>query len=353
MKKVLYITICLPIVLLSACDVHEWPDTPEFVKLYLRLDYKTEMTEWKHLYDGVDVIGQGYGETYDNHLEYGKIRYIVRTYPISENMRTTTDYTQEFVFTKDISDGYAHETTLDLLPGSYKVMVWSDLVQAGGDSHFHNADNFGEIRLQGSHAGNNDHRDAFRGSNYISLTADKMEHLPDTLDIVMQRPFAKFELVTNDVIDFIAKETARTATKANPDKSASPDETPTGAVNIEDYKVAIHYVGFMPDAYSMHTDKPVDSSTGVMFEGSLKKISESEATMGFDYVFVGEKESAVNIQIGIYDKKGTQLSLTEPIEVPLKRSHHTILAGMFMMSETSGGISINPKFDGDHNLIFP
>jgi len=45
--------------------------------------------------------------------------------------------------------------------------------------------------------------------------------------------------------------------------------------------------------------------------------------------------------------------LTEPIEVPLKRSHHTIMTGMFLMSEASGGVTINPDFDGDHNLIFP
>ena len=93
----------------------------------------------------------------------------------------------------------------------------------------------------------------------------------------------------------------------------------------------------MPHAYSMYTDKPVDSSTGVMFESTLRKLSESEASMGFDYVFVNGKKSAV----------------TEPIEVPLKRSHHTTLTGMFLMSEASGGVTINPDFDGDHNLIFP
>ena len=138
MRKILYFIMCLPILLLSACDVHEWPETPEFVKMHLRLNYETDMTEWEHLYDGTSVIEQGYGETYDNHRDYGKIRYIVRTYPVSEKMRTTSDYTQEFVFTKDISEGYDHEVTLDLLPGNYNVMVWSDLVQTSGDSHFHN-----------------------------------------------------------------------------------------------------------------------------------------------------------------------------------------------------------------------
>ena len=50
MRKILYLIISMPILLLSACDVHEWPETPEFVKLHLRLNYETDMTEWEHLY---------------------------------------------------------------------------------------------------------------------------------------------------------------------------------------------------------------------------------------------------------------------------------------------------------------
>ena len=87
------------LVLLTACDVHEWPENPELVELHLRLNYETEMTKWEHLYDGAEVTEQGYGETYYNHRSHGKIRYIVRTYPVSEKMRTASNYTQEFVFT--------------------------------------------------------------------------------------------------------------------------------------------------------------------------------------------------------------------------------------------------------------
>ena len=232
MRKILYLIICLPILLLSACDVHEWPETPEFVKLHLRLNYETDMTEWEHLYDGTSVIEQGLGETYDNHRDSGKIRYIVRAYPISEKQRTMQDYTQEFVFTKDIAEGYDHEVTLDVLPGNYNFMVWSDLVQTSGDSHFHNADNFAEITLQGDHKGNNDYRDAFRGTNNITLVADIMERLPDTLDVVMQRPLAKFEFVTNAVVEFIDKESTRIASNANGTNAASTDDAPTRSVNI-------------------------------------------------------------------------------------------------------------------------
>lgn len=346
MRKILYLIICLPILLLSACDVHEWPETPEFVKLHLRLNYETDMTEWEHLYDGTSVIEQGYGETYDNHRDYGKIRYIVRTYPVSEKMRTTSDYTQEFVFTKDISEGYDHEVTLDLLPGNYNVMVWSDLVQTSGDNHFHNADNFAEIMLQGDHKGNTNHRDAFRGTNNISLVADIMERLPDTLNVEMQRPLAKYEFLTTDLKEFINKEFEYLQKEA-----ATRGEVPPTRVNTDDYKVVFYYSGFMPNTYNMNTDKPVDSQMGVLFESKLGILSENEASLGFDYVFVNGKKSAVTVQIGLYDKEDRQLALSDPINVPLQRNHHTMLKGSFLMSQASGGITINPDFDGNHNIL--
>lgn len=353
MKKILGLIMCLQLLFLTACDVHEWPETPEFVKLHLRLNYETDMTKWHHIYDGSSVIEVGLGETYDNHQEYGEIRYIIRTYPVSEKQRTAQNCTQEFVFTKDIAEGYDHEVTLDVLPGNYDIMVWSDLVETSGDTHFHNAGNFAGIMLQGDHKGNTDHRDAFRGSNNITLVADVVERPPYTLEIAMQRPLAKFEFVTNDIGKFIDRESARIAYQANGTNLSSADDTPTRSINIEDYKVVFHYVGFMPHSYSIYTDKPVDSSTGVMFESTLKELSDSEASIGFDYVFVNGIESAITVKIGIYDNNGTLLSLSESIEVPLKRSHHTILTGMFLMSEASGGVTINPDFDGDYNLIFP
>ena len=347
MKKFLNLIICLSL-LLTACDVHEWPDTPEFVKLHLRLNYETDMTEWHHLYDGVSVIEEGFGETYDNHQDYGKIRYIVRTYPVSEKQRTSQNYTQEFVFTKDIAEGYDHEVTLEVLPGNYNFMVWSDLVQTSGDSHFHNADNFAEITLQGEHKGNTDHRDAFRGTNSISLVADIMEHTPDILDITMQRPLAKYEFLTTDLKEFIDKEY-----KYLQKEAATRGENPPTRVNTDDYKVVFYYSGYMPNAYNMNTDKPVDSKMGVLFESKIDILNENEASLGFDYVLVNGKQSAVTVQIGLYDKEDRQLALSTPINVPLQRNLHTLIKGSFLIEETSGGITINPDFDGEHNIVIP
>lgn len=346
-----FLMLWLPLLLLEACDVHEWPEQPERVPFILKLSYEKDMTVWEHLHDGTNVIEQGLGGTYDNGRENGRIRYVVRAYPALEKQRTARGYIQEFVFTKDISEGYNHEVTLDLAPGDYSIMVWSDLMESSAGNPYHNADDFAEITLQGDHEANNDYRDAFRGTGNISLAADVTEQVPGTLAITMRRPLAKFEVITNDLAEFIEKQTLAVA--AGNDGIKSAEENPEARIRFEDYRVVFYYVGFMPDTYSMFTDKPVDSATGVTFQSVLRRMDDAQATLGFDYVFVNGKESAVTVRIGIYDDEGTQLSLTEPIEIPLRRNHHTVLRGKFLMSEASGGVTINPDFDGDHNLIFP
>ena len=253
MKKVLYFVVCLPMLLVSACDVHELPETPESVKLLLRLNYETDMTEWQHLYDGESVIAEELGDSYDNRCGHGKIRYVVRVYNSSEKQRVAQEHAYEFIFTRDIADGYSHEVMLDLPPGNYSFMVWSDLKMNSGDDCFYNADNFAEITLQGKHKGNTDYRDAFRGTSSIELVSDIMKRLPYTLDIAMQRPLAKFEFVTCDVMEFIDKEMNRIASKGGGDNSAVTDDASRG-VNIEDYRVVFYYVGFMPHAYNLYAD---------------------------------------------------------------------------------------------------
>ena len=350
MRKLLCLIVSLA--LFAACDVHEWPRLPERVPFHLKLTFEKDMTVWQHAYDGTNVIEQGLSETYDNSREYGRIRYIIRAYPLSEGQRSVREHVQEFVFTKDIEKGYEHEVTCQLLPGDYSIMVWSDLVEDESKAPYYNVSDFAGISLQGEHVGNNDHRDAFCGTGNISLAASVSEAAPCTLEITMKRPLAKFEIITDDLAQFLEKQTLRLMAANAESEPATGDGTKTKA-RLEDYNVVFYYVGFMPDTYNMFTDKPVDSSTGITFPSSMKETEEGTVSLGFDHVFVNGKESAVTVQIGVYDHDGMQLSLTEPIDIPLKRSCHTVLRGSFLMSEASGGMGIDPGFNGNHNLIFP
>lgn len=349
MRALRCIIVCMLPVLLAACDVHEWPDAPERVPLYLRLNYEADMTLWEHLYSETGVTEQGTGDTYDNRRERGEMRYIVRACPLSGQGEA-----REYVLTKDIAEGYEHGVKLELEPGDYTIMVWSDLAENAGKDRCYNADDFAGISLQGEHEGNSEYRDAFRGMSDVSLEAGIVESDPDTLDVAMQRPLAKYEFISTDVAEFAEKEARRIAARmAGTDAAQYDGDGELSRINVEDYRVVFYYVGFMPDTYSMLTDKPVDSSTGVMFSSTLKYLSENEVSLGFDYVFVNGVESAVTVRIGVYDDEGRQLSLTDPIEVPVKRNRHTVMRGRFLMSEASGGVVINPDYDGDHNVFFP
>ena len=319
---------CLPWLFFSACDVHEWPEIPELVTCNLRLTYDTQMTEWQHLYDDKDIIEQGAGKTYDNRREQGLIRYIVRTYPLTEKKRTLQSCAQEFVFTKDIAQGYDHEVTLELLPGNYTLMVWSDLVASSDGAHFYNADDFVEIKLQDKHQQSSDYRDAFCGQNNISLPRNGPKPTEHTIDISMKRPLAKFEFVANDLLEFVASKGS----------------------DLEQYKARIQYVGYVPNSYGLFAGRPVASTVGVVVESSLTKLTNERVSMGFDYVFVSNQGSTVTVRIGIYDKSDKQVSLSDPITIPIKPDHHTLLTGKFLMMNASNGVYIDPNYGGDHNL---
>ena len=346
MKRILYLIICMPLLLLSGCDVHEFPDNPATVKLHLRLNYESQITEWIHTYDGSKVTEQGTGATYNNALNYGSMRYIVRAYPIKNTRQVSQYYTHEYVFNKDVSKGYNHEATIDLTPGNYKIMVWSDLTYPNRDTYYYNPANFFEILLQGEYTGNTDYRDAFRGTNDATIISDYIERVPDTLDITMQRPLAKYSFITTDLKEFIDKEIEYLAKEA-----ATRGETSPTRVNTDDYKVYLLFSGYMPSAYNMNADKPVDAEVGVLYKSKLNVLNEHEAELGYDYVFVGNNKSAVTVQLVLYDKNDRQLALSLPINVPLLRNHNTILKGSFIMEQASGGIKIDPSFNGNHNII--
>lgn len=164
----------------------------------------------------------------------------------------------------------------------------------------------------------------------------------------MERPLAKYEFVSNDLQEFIEMQAQLAAAKNN-----SGSLSQSAEVDLSDFKVVFSYFGYMPDTYSMFTDKPVDSATGVTFESRIIQTGDNEASLGFDYIFVNGQQTATTVQIAIYDSEGNQLSLTDPVEVPLARSCHSIMHGQFLLSNASGGIGIDPGFDGDHNIVIP
>ena len=189
--------------LLVACDtVHEFPEEPKeppYAKLLLRLKYQREMPIQEHTYQTRAT------DTFPDR----DIRYLIRAYPVLADGRTSQECQEQFLFSRDAAKGYDYDCWLDLPPGRYNIMVWSDLLAHGSQAdQYYNTQNFGGIRLLGEHTANTDYRDAFRGMKEITLVTEVMQEVqPDTMVIDMVRPLAKYEFITNDLVEFIDKET--------------------------------------------------------------------------------------------------------------------------------------------------
>lgn len=317
--KVLHILVlpCFLSLLLSACAKELAFSEPTHTQLHLTLNY-----------DGCVQMH----EATKNTMATGKMRYVIRTFPVGA-LNEHVDPVHELIVTEDVQNGYNQTVTLDISPGDYQILVWSDLVRDIDGVSCHNVDDFGEIYLLEGSAGNNDYRDAFRGRVSVSVPSGTDEAVSINVDMV--RPLARFELVSNDLAEFVGLQTVES------DRGFS----------LEDYTAMIYYVGYMPDTYSLYTDKPVDSATGVIFSSPLREISDTEAAMGFDYVFVGDSGSSVYVRAGVYDKEGRQVSMTAPIKIPLQRNQTTLKRGNFLTSKSSDGINIDQEMDGSFDIV--
>ncbi len=336
----------------TSCDVHEFPQAPASDTLILRISYDASMTEWNHQYVDKQIVELGYGDTYDNSRDHGTIRYIAKIYPLNEKFRATDTPIAEYVFYRDIADGYDCEYPLDIEPGSYTVRVWSDLIENTNDSYFYNADDFNEISLQGEHQGNNDYRDAFRGSTDVTIKPLTVEHEPQVVEVAMSRPLAKYEFYATDFKEFVDKEFSRYEEMyRTTGASVVPDNLYAETLeNIKNYKVIFRYTRFMPCSYNMFTSRPADSATGVAFESSLSQLSHANVHLGSDYVFVNGSQASVSVSIEVHDHTGTLVSRTAPFEVPLYNSRHTIIAGEFLTQHVEGSVGISPGYDGEWNI---
>ena len=307
-------------------------DVTELCKLNVDLSFDLG----ENLYDGERILAQNSVRTVSQEPQQGTVRYIARFYPVVGNKRSKT-HSHEFVYTKNLSLGYDHNFMVELEPGDYELFVWSDLLEQESDCAAHNVSDFSEITVVDNGTDNNVYREAFRGNGNVSLSSFNENSDTQSLEIQMERPMARFEFITSGVPEFYSREINRRQRRS---------------IDLNEYTVVFMYVGYVPDTYNIYSDKPVDSATGMSFRSSLAMLGETDASVGFDYVFVNNRASAVTVRIGVYDAAGTQVALTEPIDVPLMRGCCTVMYGNYLMKNSQGGIDVDTEFDGDHTVVF-
>lgn len=345
MRRFLYLIIYVSLACLTGCDVHEWPEKAPDVAFNLELLFDTDMDEENYYYaDG--TVSRAVGDH--------DMRYIIRAYPVSGDGSVSNVPTAEWTHFRGgvtLGDDYSHADQFILPEGRYRIMVWTDFVDGGSTSNkYYNYDNFTSIVLHGTHKANTNYRDAFSGSSDLVLESTIMDGVEiQTLTIRMKRPLAKYTFVATDLQEFIDKELLRLK-----GESRDAEDVDSREISLSDYTVVVQYPMYMPNTYNLFTDKAVNSATGVQYRSELTRLNDSEASMGFDYVVINDDPDAkVTVRVGLLDKDGNQLVMSPAFNVPLQRSVNSIIRGKFLVTESDGGISIDPSFNGDHNVVIP
>ena len=358
MKNTIHHILWVMISLLAmvGCDVHEIPmERNERVPFSLHLDYDTELPFYKE-------IIYSRSDQKSNQIPSHDVRYIVNAYRTDLGLDKSRQVDTTFVFTHADINSLDCTLPLELREGTYTFKVWTDFVAKGSQAdQYYNTSDFSEIILsdKNNHSGSNDYRDAFRGTatatilNPAYYTGSILNTIDNQARVEMKRPMGKFKFISTDLEIFLTRVAKMLEEEGIIDKvhSKATYEELLKIIELNDYEIVFRYNVFMPCSFNMFTDKPADSWMGMSFKSLMHNENNKEITLGFDYVFVNGTETTLSISVEVYDKNGNQLSASNPINVPIARSKLTVVRGDFLTSITSGGVAINPDYDGpDYNI---
>lgn len=221
---------------------------------------------------------------------------------------------------------------LRLPAGEYDVNLWTDYtMDETTDNHYVTTDpEVVSILPKASYTANTDTRDGF--AQHLSLTVEKTGNTPQAVNMI--RPLAKYRLVATDVAEYDLLRTRH------------------GYPALADLKIEVVYEGFLPCAYSISQAKPADSKEGYVYASAVSEGTESETTLGKDYVFVNGEQSSISVSILLKDAAGNTIGGVKGVKVAYRAGQLTTVRGKFLTAGQGSGIEIDTDWGGDHNVDF-
>lgn len=317
---------------ISASCVHEWPETAAVHhRIVLNVHHQLEWTEPHEL-----TVTRGEKGLY-------RARYHFQIYRSGDRSQALRD---TVIFSDDISRS-DFSSEMSLPPGDYDLWTWTDWGHVSEDrSLYFDTKDFSSIWYPEPYSGNNELRDALRGMT--SFTIDETHHdgYSKEVELLLERPLARYEFISTDLDEFVDSETTRSGRKFSTSVQAPLSRLP----ELPNYRVKMIYAGYMPHKFDNFQNKPVDSRTGQSYNATITPMSDTEARLGFDYVMVNGHESSIPVKMEIYDPDGNLIGRTGTVEIPTKRNRMTYVRGAFLTSQATGGVGIDPSFEGEYNI---
>lgn len=330
------IFLCLISMMAFLSCIHEFPDETTPAEIVLKLEFNIDID--------VNVDMNMSTATKALNSETHDIRYLVKFYRlVNGEMIKVPAYEQ--MFTVDDINTHEFEVNMEIMEGQYRIYVWGDYVEEGKieDNHYITS-GFPLITLNlpesGSYRGSLESRDAYVGSSDIEVIRYGQEEQCIEANIEIQRPLAKFVILSNDLNKFVNK--VMEITKS---------------VNLNEYSAKFFFQGDettmynAPTTFDVFGDKPVATSPGLSFTSSITETTnpdtgEKEAQLGFDWLFVNGSETHTRVAVAVYDKNGVQVAMTPSMKIPLKRNQVTYVRGGFLMENVNEGVTIEAGFSG-------
>lgn len=254
----------------------------------------------------------------------------------------------ETQFTSDDLSRPDFTTELWLPPGLYRLVAWSDVaLQETGQSKHYDSSDFSSITYSEPYDANNELRDAFRGETAVMVDYSEDADYYASATLEMERPLARYEFISTDLDEFLKLEGRRRSGES----AQAPDMAPSRSPDIEKYHVKMIYTGYMPHVFNNLANKPVNSKTGVSYDANITVLDGNEARLGFDHVMVNGVESSIAVAMELYDADDKLIGTVSTVNVPTKRSQNTTVRGKFLTSRTTGGVGIDPGFNGSYDIV--
>lgn len=113
------------------------------------------------------------------------------------------------------------------------------------------------------------------------------------------------------------------------------------------------YEGYILIRFNATLEEFRNSSLGYSFAGELTETDKpTDLLIGTDYVFVNGEEGVYTLKLKVIDNlDGHVIEETNNIRVPVRRGHETIVSGDILTMYWGQGVSIDPEFSREFDVI--
>lgn len=287
-------TLAMPLLLLTVSCTSIDDNAEHIGTLNLKLDFDLDMV-MTGVANDAGIKSSGDGKTYE-------LRHTVEAYRKSADGVVDEVPARRFVFKCEDAFANSADLPVSLEDGLYEFLVWTDFVEAGTETdYFYDTRDLRNIRLAGSHKGNNDFMDAFFGRAEVEVS-EGHGNVTEDCGIVMERAVSKCDYFALDLSDIVSG---------------------ISGADLDECTVTFFYTGRIPSGFDALSGETCMTRSGVEFSSTVALNKDIRMTkIGFDYMFTDAEESSVSLLIGIFDSKGRLLTTTTHMNVPVMRNTH-------------------------------